>query len=928
MCAVILSMAAFGAVAEQVGDEKIQIDSTVRVGRLDNGMTYYIKHAENPAQRADFFIAHNVGALQEEDNQNGLAHFLEHMAFNGTKNFPAKNLLNYLAANGVRFGYNVNAYTSRDRTVYNVSNVPLVRDGLVDSLLLIMHDWSYYISCEPAEIEAERGVIREEWRRGDDSRSRMAKKTAKIEYAGSKYAQRDVIGDPNIINTFERQTLVDFYHKWYRPDMQAVIVVGDVDLDRMEQKIKATMSGIPKAVNPAPKEIYTLPETDEMRYGVITDPETKMSSVKLIFRQPYPSLEERATTVAVRNDLMRKVFAEMVRVRLAAAEKQSDARYKRAVAVTASLLTCKNTYLITALPHEERLREALTGLFLNVEQIRRYGFGEAEFEQAKSRVLRAEKQQIEKMRLATNTELAGVYVEHFTRNVPYATPDERLRVVESQLGALTLPVMNEWSPSMLERAGMLVLFSTPENKPVPAEADVRALADSVANAKIEEPAGLVKAVTPFFTQTLTAGKIVKSRKAPYDAEEWTLSNGAKIYWRTLPEVTGSQKIAVNAVNRGGFARSNDFEAMRLLQGYIRSMAVRDYDKVQMRDQLSQHNTRASATLNRNSAVITAAASRSEFEFMLQAVRLYITDPNFGQPYTEYVEEQMRSLNRGLSQRAIYNRRSDSIAYAGHPWLAQPTRALYERLDGRKARELYDLLFGNVSDYTFFFAGEISAAQARPLIEKYIGSLPAAPRQKFREQDFELAAGIRDFEYVDTTAVTPKSNIERTYHGKFKCTPANYATMRYLTYILGARYMSTVREEKGGTYHIGVQNEIGARPYGYCHVLVKFDTAPNLSAMLLEEVQKGFELLAAEAPSEQEVTQARLYFEKVNAERKSQNQKSIGYWIGKMQGLAIDGVDLEGDNPAYFAAVTANQIKELAHSILSQQNRFTTIFTQQ
>lgn len=200
------------------------LDGEVRVGRLDNGMTYYIRHYDNPRQRADFFIAHDVGALQEEDDQNGLAHFLEHMAFNGTKHFPGKGILNYLAANGVRFGYNVNAYTSRDRTVYNVSNVPLVREGLVDSLLLILHDWSYYIACEPGEIESERGVIREEWRRGNDARSRMARKSAEVEYDGSKYARRDVIGDMEIVNSFGRQTLIDFYHKWYRPDLQAVIV--------------------------------------------------------------------------------------------------------------------------------------------------------------------------------------------------------------------------------------------------------------------------------------------------------------------------------------------------------------------------------------------------------------------------------------------------------------------------------------------------------------------------------------------------------------------------------------------------------------------------------------------------------------------------------------------------------------------------------
>lgn len=436
-------------------------------------MTYYIRHYDNPRQRADFFIAHDVGALQEEDDQNGLAHFLEHMAFNGTKHFPGKGILNYLAANGVRFGYNVNAYTSRDRTVYNVSNVPLVREGLVDSLLLILHDWSYYIACEPGEIESERGVIREEWRRGNDARSRMARKSAEVEYDGSKYARRDVIGDMEIVNSFGRQTLIDFYHKWYRPDLQAVIVVGDVDVDAMERKIRDVMSSIPKAENPARKEVYDIPQRDKPRYGLVTDPETKAVAVKLIFYQPYPSEEERATVGAVSDELARKVFLEMARARLAEAEKRPDARYKRVVAVLGSLATCRNTFMLTALPKEHDMREALAGVLTDVEQIRRYGFSREEFEAARAKVARSEKAALEKYRLATNTDLAGRYVEHFTRNVPYVTPDDRTRIVGEQLDALTCEEVNGLRAGMTSPEGMLVLVSSSEEHldKVPSEAE-------------------------------------------------------------------------------------------------------------------------------------------------------------------------------------------------------------------------------------------------------------------------------------------------------------------------------------------------------------------------------------------------------------------------------------------------------------------------
>ena len=911
--------------------EKMPLDGEVRVGRLDNGMTYYIRHYDNPRQRADFFIAHDVGALQEEDDQNGLAHFLEHMAFNGTKHFPGKGILNYLAANGVRFGYNVNAYTSRDRTVYNVSNVPLVREGLVDSLLLILHDWSYYIACEPGEIESERGVIREEWRRGNDARSRMARKSAEVEYDGSKYARRDVIGDMEIVNNFGRQTLIDFYHKWYRPDLQAVIVVGDVDVDAMERKIRDVMASIPKAENPAQKEVYDIPQRDKPRYGLVTDPETKAVAVKLIFYQPYPSEEERATVGAVRGELARKVFLEMARARLAEAEKCPEARYKRVVAVLGSLATCRNTFMLTALPKEHNMREALAGVLTDVEQIRRYGFSREEFETARAKVVRSEKAALEKYRLATNTDLAGRYVEHFTRNVPYVTPDDRVRIVGEQLDALTYEEVNGLRAGMTSPEGMLVLVSSSEEyrDKIPAEAEAFGLIDSVKHAEIARPERRGKSAGPLFTEKVTPGKVVRTRKAPLGAEEWTLSNGVKVLWRTVPEVIGVRKVAVAAVSEGGFARDSDVEGMHLLQNYVRTMGVKDLDRTGMRDLLSAHDANLMVTLGRTESVFSGASGVADFELLLQLLHLYITCPNFSeQAYGDYIDLARTSLGKEKSPKALFAERADSAKYGGHPWLRRATPSTLDRFDREAARRLYDRLFGNAADFVFFFAGEMPAAEARPLVEKYIGSLPAAPKRKFAKTDFRIVPGTTEYDAVVPGAVTPKSSIERIYHGRFDYTPENYAVLRYVTYILGARYLTTVREEKGGTYYVGVHDEVSARPRGYCQLVVSFDTDPKLREMLLGEVQKGIERLAAEAPSEQEVNEAMLYFKKVNAERKSKNLKSTSYWLDKLRAEYFDGVDLDKDNEALFTSVTPDAVRRLAREILAQGNRYTAVFTQE
>lgn len=926
----ILATCVCPGVAQEPMDNRLPLDPEVRVGRLDNGMTYYIKHAENPPQRADFFIAHNVGALQEEDNQNGLAHFLEHLAFNGTKNFPKTAMLDYLESIGLRLGPNVNAYTSRERTVYNVSSVPLVREGIVDTVLMILHDWSGNIACEPEEVEAERGVIREEWRRGDSPRARLARKTAMYEYAGSKHAQRTVLGDWDVINNFERQTLVDFYHKWYRPDLQAVIIVGDVDVDKMEQRVRKVMSAIPAAENPTPKEIYTIPDTGKPTYGLIADAETKAIGVKLIFRQPCPTLEERMMESTLVKELSRKIFLEAVRARAQLSEKRADAPYFRVVAVCGNLSNCKNTFQLTGLPKGVQMREALTGMLIDVEQIRRYDFSPEEFKQAKAKVAREEQKAFERYGQMTNTELAGLYVAHFTHNEPYMTADDRKKVIEEALEIITLKDVNDMRQEMTREDDMLIIISLPQADidNAPTEETVMHLIDSVSNADIPSPNRRKTIDKPLFTKSVTPGSVVKTRPAPYGATEWTLSNGIKVQWLTVPEIKGARKISMNAIKQGGFARDNDVEALRILRTYLRTIGLNGIPYDELNEMLFDREVSVSVSLKYNSVALAGSSGVEDLETMLQLAHLYLTDPDFSEEsYNRYTERYRNSLEKEKGIAQLYRDSVNKIKYDNHVWLTPVTTRSLDRVTAEKARQLYDKVVGNADGYTFFFAGEMEAEKARPLIEKYIGSLDVTPGQKCPDMQMKLIPGTKEFEYVQKSMITPKSQIERIYHGKFKCTPANYATLRYVSQILANRYRISIREEKGGTYSISVQPEVEVRPEGYCWLYIEFETDPKLSAMLLDEVQKGIADLAENPPSEQEVAAARLYFKRMNAEQKSQRQKTAYYWLGKMQSRYFDKIDFEADNEEYLLNVSADDICKLARHILSQGNCFTSICTQ-
>ena len=916
--------------AQQPMDNRLPLDPEVRVGRLENGMTYYIKHAENPAQRADFFIAHNVGALQEEDNQDGLAHFLEHLAFNGTKNFPKTALLDYLSSIGLRLGPNVNAYTSRERTVYNISSVPVVREGIVDTVLMILHDWSGSIACEPEEVEAERGVIREEWRRGDSARARLARKTAVFEYAGSKHAERTVLGNWDVINNFERQTLVDFYHKWYRPDLQAIIVVGDIDVDKMEKRVKEVMSAIPAAENPTPKEIYTIPDTGKPTYGLIADAETKAIGVKLIYRQPYPTAEERMMESSLIESLSRKIFLEALRARLRLTERQADSPYSRAVAICGALSTCKSTLQLTAMPKGVQIRKALTGMLIDVEQIRRYDFSPDEFRQAKAKVVREEEKAMERYRQMTNTDLAGLYVSHFTNNEPYMTPEAREKAIEEALDAITLKEVNDMRQEMIRQEDMLIIVSVPEAEAgnAPSEEVVMGLIDSVGTADIPAPLRSRAADKPLFTKTVTPGSVVKTKDAPYGAVEWTLSNGIKVQWRTMPEVKGFRKIGMSARKEGGFARDNDIEALRILQTYLRNIGVEGFPYDELNELLFDREVSVNVSLKYDHVSLAGTSSIKDLETMLQLVHLYLTEPDFSKKsYDRHIERYRNSLEKEKGLMQLFRDSLNKVKYADHVWLTPVTTRSLDRVDAGKARAVYEKVIGNVDGYTFFFAGEMEAEEARPLIEKYIGSLEVAPCQPYPDMEMKIVPGTKDFEYVQKSPITPKAVIERTYHGTFKCSPANYATLRYISQILAARYHNSIREEKGGTYTIGVQHEVDVRPEGYCRLYIEFETDPKLSTMLLEEVQKGIADLAENLPTEQEVADARLYFERLNIEQKPQRQKTTSYWLGKMQGLYYDHMDFDEDNEKYLLNVSAKDINKLAHSILSQGNRFTAVCTQ-
>ncbi|MCR5003522.1 MAG: insulinase family protein, partial [Bacteroidales bacterium] len=426
--------------------QNISDDPKLVKGQLENGMTYYIRHSETPKGCADFYIVHNVGALQEEDNQNGLAHFLEHMAFNGTKHYPEKGILNFLAKEGVRFGYNINAYTSRKQTVYNLSTVPLVRESFVDSVLTVLHDWSCDITCDQKAIDEERGVISEEWRRRDNLKSRIFEKQANLMYNGSLHTKRNVIGTLEIINNFKREEILDFYHKWYRPDMQAIIVVGDFDPKAMEEKIRNSFSDIPLVENPAPKQEVEIPAIVAPKNINILDKEIQYYTFKVFCRQPYPKQNLRSDEAFYRDLYARQIVTSILSDRMAEDYKKSQAPGKRSVLVTNSQGTDLYVSQFTFVTEDSTDFRAVARYYARtLHRFLQYGISKDEFEAAKLNVFKKNKlnEDLKESDLKTS-DFVATYINNFTAGFSAASPAELRKAQQRAMESVSYQMASEY----------------------------------------------------------------------------------------------------------------------------------------------------------------------------------------------------------------------------------------------------------------------------------------------------------------------------------------------------------------------------------------------------------------------------------------------------------------------------------------------------
>jgi zinc protease len=894
------------------------LDPQVRSGVLANGMHYYIRTNKLPEKRCEFYIAHNVGAIQENDNQNGLAHFTEHMAFNGTANFPKKTLLDYLATIGVKFGTNVNASTGVEQTVYNLSNVPIVRESIIDTCLLILHDWSNYISFESSEIDLERGVIREEWRMYGSAGERMNNVLAPVIYKNSKYALRNVIGDTAVINHFAYETIRDFYHKWYRPDLQAVIIVGDFDAAQMEEKVKKLFSSIPAVANPAAKELFPLPDNDLPLIGTATDKEATLTEVDVMFKHDAVKDGDKNLNY-MRTQMIRSLINSMFAQRMNELSRTENAPFLSAYCSYGGYTRSKDVFNGTARAANNQAVKALNALLTEMHRMKVYGFTQGEFDRAKADLIRNYESRFLERAKRKNRELVYPNISNFMTNNPNPGIEFEYAFAGSVIPGITLNEVNSVAAGFVTDKNVIVTVTGPEKEgiKVPTVAEIQNVLDTYKNSKIEPYVDNL-AGKKLISREPEPGKVISSNtNTRLGTTEWTLSNGMKVVFK--PTDMKEDELTIRGYSAGGISVLAD--DLVLSAGFcgdaVSQMGVGEFSRTDLNKMTAGKKVSVSFGISEEQDQVMARTSPRDAETALQLIYLYFTSPRWSESDFRIWKDKLNSsyINAESEPRKAFND-TLTVMMSNHSRRAIPvTYKLLDQLTFEKVKAIYTDRFCDPGNFTFQFVGKVDPEQVKPLVEKYLASLSGTKRS-----ETAVDRGIRppkgkaanDFVRENTT---PRTTVFVNYNGVCDYTPENKVLAAALRHVLELRYIQAIREDEGGAYSVRVSMTLSKFPVPGYYLNVSFDTDPAKSDKLVGIIHQEIQKLLQNGPSETDLQKAREYFLKQRQEDLKENT-----WWGTVLGdYYFYGIDNLTGYEDLVKALDTKTVHAFARKTLEQGN---------
>ena len=904
------------------GAPEVPIDPKVRYGKLSNGLTYYIRANQQPKERAEFFIAQNVGAILENDDQNGLAHFLEHMCFNGTKNYPGKGVINYFEKIGVKFGANINAYTSLDETVYNLSDVPTSRETIIDSALLVLHDWSGFVSLLDEEIDSERGVIREEWRTGAGADRRMWKESNKLKYPGSQYAKRDVIGDTAVINNFSYKTLRDYYHKWYRPDQQAILVVGDIDVDKVEAKIKAMFADIPAKANAGERPVYPIFDNEEPIVALVKDKEARMTRIELEYKHDKLPLEIKKSVAGYAVGVANSLISTMLGNRFDEITQQANAPFVGGYAFYGELVKSKDAFQMLVIPNEGREMEGLKALLLEAEKVKRFGFTNSELERAKTDFLKRMETAYNDRDNQKNNDLIQEYVRNFLNAEVIPGIEWEYQTAQMLLPQLTAEYVNKMAKSYVTDNNLIVSIMSPDKDAVkiPTEAEIKtAIKESKEIelvAKAEE--NLNK---PLINQVPKAGKVKKvTRNAELGTTEWVLNNGAKVIFK--PTQFKKDEILLSAFSSGGLSKIKniaDLPSATFATSIVSNNGLGDYTQIELGKLLTGKIATVNPYIGNYEEGFDGNSSVSDFETLLQLIYLNFTavrkdDNSFAALINMYKASMANSVS---DPRKAFSDTINTCLTNNNPRTVIVNLATLDLVSQDKAISIFKERFALPADFTFVFTGNVDPENEsqKQAICTYLGGLKSKKKvEKYTDNKIRKPQGEVKKYFNKEMKVKKASNLI-LYSASMPFNMANRTAVTAIGSILNMRYLESIREKEGGSYGVGVRGSMSNTPIHEATLLMQFDTDPEKQAKLMGIIHAEVKEIVANGPRKDDLQKVKENMLKKYTEDLAENT----WWDAAIVRYYQDKINMVADYKASVEALTPELIQATLKKITDQGN---------
>ncbi|MDR2232416.1 MAG: insulinase family protein [Tannerella sp.] len=913
-----------GLFSQQGMPDKLPVDPKVRIGKLPNGMTYYIRHNELPKERADFYIVQNVGSMQEEDNQRGLAHFLEHMAFNGSKNFPkeTRSIDDFTESIGMRMGENLNAYTSFDETVYMLSNVPVNVQSNIDSCLLVLHDWSAFLTLADSMIDKERGVIREEWRTRSDAQMRLWEQQLPKMYPGSRYANRLPIGSIDVINNFKYDELRAYYKKWYRPDLQGIIIVGDIDVDKIEELIKTTFSDIPAPVNPAPRELATVPDNKEPLISIAKDKESPNTILSIYYKHNVLPDEAKGTMIDYLSNFMRQIISHVMSERFTEMLQKADPPFIAAYAGDEEFMIArtKDAWVSAALVKPNGIDQAMNALVTETNRLKQFGITEAEYDRAKSNILMSMESLYKDRDNQKNNSFTEEYVRNFTTKETIPGIEMEYQLTQQLTSSLPVLYINQFIQNVIGKENIVISLMGPDKEGItfPTEAE---LLDKFVQAQSIVVEAAKEEVTgePLIAALPQPGKITDVKENQlYGSTVYTLSNGIKVIVKETE--FKKDEILMRASSKGGSTLFSDNDAynMKIINQVIDLGGLSDFSATTLSKMLAGKNISCNAMIGDDFEGMTGSSTPKDMRTLFELIYLYFTAPRSDdEAYASFSDRMKGQLeNLKLNPMIAFNDTIIKAIYDNQIRAKRLEAEDFQKISYARIIELYKNRFADASDFIFSFVGNIEKDSIIPLMEQYLATLPSLNR--IEQGDANRLPVQRKGAYSSDFSrqmETPKASIINIYTGQLDYSVDMAIKSSMLKQILDLVYMEKVRENESGTYGVRTSVDMSVFPAGKTTLQIYFDTDPTLKDKLTAIIKDELMNIANNGPREEDFIKTRDNMLKSHEEALQEN----AYWLNALDTYNFRGYDRVTDYKSRLESITPAMIQDFLKQLINQGN---------